>query len=87
MTDKQQRPLDRHLGTPAESNQDHHINFQKVEEESAGTLADFHYTDTERQKRWRQGVKEGHEAQEQSDDPGKSNISRSNDDDATLGQQ
>lgn len=65
MDQKQRKHEDRHLGVPADANQDHHINFPKVEEESAGTLAELHNADVKRQEQWKQGLKEGRKMHEQ----------------------
>lgn len=70
MKEEKEKQPDRHLDAPSEANRDRHINFLKVEEESANTIADVHNTSTDRQKQWREGVEEGRTARNA---PGESN--------------
>lgn len=60
MKEKDQGGPDRHLDTPLESNREKHINFREVEEESSGNFM-IDKSSTERQKQWKDGIKEGKE--------------------------
>jgi hypothetical protein len=86
MKEKQREQPDRHLDTPSEANRDNHINFVKVEEESANRIADVHPTSSERQKQWREGLEEGKEERENSGGNETEKRVASEDDD-TLGNQ
>lgn len=83
MKENEQGRIDPHLDTPSEANREKHINFPEAEEggpkQSAGS------TDgSDRQKEWKQGIKEGREAEENTpQDKAGSALPMDNDD--TLG--
>ena len=57
------QPNDPNLDIPAESNRSKHINFMEVEEDSS-TKTGINADDfaAERQKQWKEGLKEGEDA-------------------------
>lgn len=54
---------DRHLDVPAEANRDRHHNY-RADEEAEGHEDNRHLT--ERQKQWKEGLREGREARDDS---------------------
>lgn len=66
MKEKEERQTDPHLDAPSEANREKHINFREVEEESAGNF-EVDKSTSDRQKQWRQEIKEGEEEKTRSD--------------------
>ena len=60
MKEKEQNQTDPGLDAPAESNRGKHINFREVEEESAKNF-ELDKNTSERQKQWREEIKESEE--------------------------
>ncbi len=88
MKNKQEAPADRQLDVPAEANRDEHINFLKVEEESAKNFAIDKDSVTERREEWEKGLEEGRESWQKAANLNDEERPQSNkDDDDTLGQQ
>ena len=81
MKERKQHQTDRSLDTPSEANRQKHINFPEVEEESSENFA-IDKNSTDRQKQWQQGIQEGEEKRQNSDNS-RSAIPMDNDD--TLG--
>lgn len=63
MNEKDQSGTDRHLDGPSESNREKHINFREVEDESSENFV-LDKNSTDRQKQWKEGIKEGEEARQ-----------------------
>lgn len=82
MKEKGQGATDRHLDAPSESNRGKHINFREVEEESSGNFM-IDKNSTDRQKQWKEGVKEGEEEKQNTDSSTPSAMPMDEDD--TLG--
>ena len=61
--ERQQQSLDQNLDIPSEANQNKHINFMEVEEDSS-TKTGINADDfaAERQKQWKEGLQEGEAA-------------------------
>ncbi|HZF65736.1 MAG TPA: hypothetical protein VEZ55_14675 [Chitinophagaceae bacterium] len=57
----QSNERERHIGIPSEANQDKHINFLEVEDDSSGRGGERNTDDEtkERQRQWREGIEEG----------------------------
>jgi hypothetical protein len=84
MKKNEQERTDRHLDTPSESNQEKHVNFLQVEEESSHQIAGGNNRASDRQKQWKQGIEEGEQARENSDQGTTGSVMPMDDDD-TLG--
>jgi hypothetical protein len=82
MKDNKGQQNDRHLDSPSESNQEKHINFREVEEDSSLNITWNNTNQTDRQKQWERGVEEGKEAY--SENP-RSDSALPMDNDETLG--
>lgn len=78
MKEKDKNQTDPGLGAPAEANRGKHINFREVEEESAKNF-ELNKNTSERQKQWREEMKEGEE------EKGPSNSAMPLDEDDTVG--
>lgn len=88
MKNKQQEPADRQLDVPAEANRDEHINFLKVEEESAKNFAIDKDSVTKRREEWQEGLEEGRESWKNAANSNNEESTQSNrKDDDTFGQQ
>ena len=83
MKEKQPHQTDPHLDAPAESNREKHINFRDVEEESTENFM-IDKSTTERQKQWREEIKEGEKEKSRSD-ARYNNSTKSMDEDDTQG--
>ncbi|MBO9681830.1 MAG: hypothetical protein J7502_04025 [Flavisolibacter sp.] len=82
MKEKDQGGTDRHLDAPSESNREKHINFREVEEESSGNFM-IDKNSTDRQKQWKEGIREGEEEKQNTDSSTPSAMPMDEDD--TLG--
>ncbi|HTM93885.1 MAG TPA: hypothetical protein VL095_15795 [Flavisolibacter sp.] len=82
MKEKDQSEKDRRLDTPSESNREKHINFREVEEESSGNYM-IDKSSTDRQKQWKEGIQEGEEKRQNTDNTTPSAMPMDEDD--TLG--
>lgn len=82
MKEKDKSQTDRHLDTPPDSNDEKHINFREVEEESSGNFM-IDKNSTGRQKQWEEGIQKGREERQKADDNTPSAMPMDKDD--TLG--